>query len=210
MGRTVTSKCARNDARFSALGGRVCHGPVSLDGGRRRVAASASAGGGAFEAVGQRSQVGAGACLDDVGGDAGRRTPGRPSVRRTGRSPRRGRPLPPVTASTVYLTDLRLGSSDGASGSARKIGVDRAVACRTRRPTSSPEGMDDRRSSPSGPRAARRRETAKEASSWASATFAHLVGDDRLQVQGGHLLLAVGDFLERLEGRVQGAAPRLL
>ena len=36
--------------------------------------------------------------------------------------------------------------------------------------------------------------------------LAHLVGDDRLEVQRGHLLLVVGDLLEALEGRVQRVA----
>ena len=36
--------------------------------------------------------------------------------------------------------------------------------------------------------------------------LAHLVGDDRLQVERGDLLLAVGDLLEALEGRVQRVA----
>jgi hypothetical protein len=65
-----SARVARGSGQFKRFSVTEAQRARALDGGFGR-GGLGLAGRGAFEAVGQRSQIGAGAGLDDVGGDAG-------------------------------------------------------------------------------------------------------------------------------------------
>ena len=109
---------------------------------------------------------------------------------------------PSVDRRDRVLAELALGPGrpPGSRRRSRRPGRRRP----TRRPTSSPAGSRDR--DPGARVAARRRPRPRTRRARSARALAHLVGDDRLEVEGGHLLLLVGDLLEPLERLVQRVA----
>ena len=151
------------------------------------------------ERVRERADVGARRGLEDVGGDAlpGARRPWARSITVTSPSAS----SPSVTAETVYWRSSH--SVSTASRIAPKI-ASTGPSPEASPTDSSPEGSAHRDARVRlAPRAGLDLEPGERVGVGA---LAHLVGDDRLEVERGHLLLLVGDLLEALERLVQGAA----